>query len=73
MIISLILSLTALGTETKTNDQLYQLDYRERFSLESELPGLGGFEIQGSFETRYRPKKPQPAPQEENREESRAP
>lgn len=60
MIFPLILSLTALATEPKTNDQLYQLDYRERISVEAELPMIGGFEIEGSFETRYRPKKAKP-------------
>ena len=73
MILSLIISVCAMGTEPKTNDQLYQLDFRERISVESELPVIGGFEIQGSFETRYRPKKPKPAPQVGDRQESRAP
>lgn len=73
MILSLIFSIYAMGTEPKSNDQLYQLDFRERISLESELPVIGGFEIQGSFETRYRPKKPKPAPQVDDREDSRAP
>jgi len=57
MILSIILTLSAQAVEPKINDQFYQLDYRERISAEVKLPVIGGFEIQGSFETRYRPKK----------------
>ena len=57
MILSIILTLSAQALEPKINDQFYQLDYRERISAEVKLPVVGGFEIQGSFETRYRPKK----------------
>jgi hypothetical protein len=35
----------------------YQLDYRERFETELSIPGLAGFSVKKSFETRYRPNK----------------
>jgi hypothetical protein len=35
----------------------YQLDYRQRIGVEVSIPGLAGFELKKSFETRYRPLK----------------
>ena len=33
----------------------YQLDYRQRVQAEFSIPGLAGFVVKKSFETRYRP------------------
>lgn len=33
----------------------YQLDYRQRSEVEVSLPGISGFAVKKSFETRYRP------------------
>lgn len=35
----------------------YQLDFRQRFETKVSIPGLAGFAVKKSFETRYRPSK----------------
>jgi hypothetical protein len=44
-----------LGLLLAATPILYQLDYRERVGVELAVPGLAGFEVTTSFETRYRP------------------
>lgn len=52
-----ILLLSSLQTKANSmNDKFYQLDYRERLSVDGEIPGLAGVEVTSSLEIRYRPK-----------------
>ena len=45
----------------------YQLDYRQRLSAEVAIPGLAGFKIKKSLETRYRVVKEDPSVAKQNK------
>jgi hypothetical protein len=46
----------------------YQLDYRQRVEAELSIPGLAGFAVKKSFETRYRIDEDAKAANEQTRE-----
>lgn len=54
---ALLIFSCSYGSETQRNNDLYQVDYRERFQTKLAIPGLSSWDITASFETRYRPKK----------------
>jgi hypothetical protein len=56
MMLALILfSTISFGAQVESNDNMYQLDYRERVSVSFSIPAVGELRVRKSFETRYRP------------------